>query len=206
MSTPHLIHWNISHDVLGLDEYEEYFTQQEYRTIIASTSATLPQGSIVLCAQYDDSGRGHVVLAIGKIASKRPVSTRRRVVRLEPFIALSTPIDVDLFRGELDHHVCRALDDAVSSDSLYPKLFTPRSKEILLSITSKASHEASRVLAALYQERTRVRGLDGRRLREERDAVATAFELAEFRLRSGVSRHRRRSLSLSKLQSFDPDD
>ena len=180
MSTPHLIHWNIADDVLGLDKYEEYFPQQEYRTIIASTSARLPQGSIALCAQYDDSGRGHIVLAIGRIAGKKPVSTRRRVVRLEPFIALSTSLDVDLFRGELDHHVCRALDDAVSSDSLYPKLFTPRSKDLLLSIISNASHEASQVLASLYQEKSRVPGLDGRRLREERDAVATAFELAEL--------------------------
>ena len=182
MSQSHLAYWNVEDDILGWDDSLGDLVDQDYRTIIVASGARLPERSIVLCAASANSHRRNRILAIGKVTRKTPVATRRKVVRVDPFLVLSEPMDVDLLKGQVDHYVRRALDEAELGDPLLPKLFTTRSKDLILSVMSESSREVRRVLASLTQDDTRVTGRVGRRLNEERDAVHTAFEFAGIEL------------------------
>lgn len=178
----HLALWNIEDDVLGLNDYEEYLPDQDYRTIIVSSGTRLPVGSIVLCAQYRSHSIGTRIVAIGRVTRRTSVSTRRKAVRVEPFYALDTPIALAELRSQVDHYVCRALDEAEQGGPLVPKLFTSRSKDRILSVMSDKNREVTSILAALTQDATPIVGDVGRRLNEERDAVRTVFEFADIEL------------------------
>ena len=179
MRVQHLAHWNIEGDVLGMEDYVGDLLDQTYRTIIASRGSTLPHGSIVLCARFEDRYGGHKILAIGKVTNKTSVATGRIRVRVDPFLALSSPIDLATVRSKSDHYVSRALGEAFLADPLSPKLFTRRTKDRLLSAISEVNPQAESILADLSQgNQGRVSGIAGMRLREERDAVSTAFQLA----------------------------
>ena len=175
MQRQRLVHWNIDPDVIYGDGDLEY---QRYRTVIASSATAPPIGSIVLCAEFEVYAKGHLVLAVGYVRQKSPGTTRRRRVRLEPFYTLETPIDLNSISKGFDHYVAKALEEAIFADALSPKLYTDRSSQIILNALTQASREIEHLVGKLYRNRAPIRGIDGRRLREERDAVGIAIELA----------------------------
>ena len=168
--------WNVDSDVV--DGPGEGDIPQDYRTIIA-TSRTAPRPrSVVLCAAVDLNQRTREIAAVDRVHRKRAVSTGRTAVRVDPFVILRDPVHLDSLSSDFDHHITRALDEAATTDRLSPKEFTSRSSAALLDAICRASPEAESLLPKLRQKPARIAGLDGMRLREERDAVNTSLELA----------------------------
>ena len=177
-----LVHWNIDPDVIYGDGDLEY---QRYRTVIASSATAPPIGSIVLSAEFEVFAKGHLVLAVAYVKQKSPVTTRRRRVRLEPFYILEAPIDLNSISKGLDHYVTKAFKEAIFTDAISPKLYTDRSSQLILNALSQASREIEHLLGKLYRNLAPIPGPDGKRLREERDTVGIAMDLA------GISRRGR---------------
>ena len=177
MTQRRLVHWTIDPDVLDYDGELQY---QGYRTVTASsdTARTITVGSVVLCADFEFYGRGHIVRAIGKVKRKSAGTTRRRRVRLDPFWQLSSPIDLAQIMEGSDRHVAKAIEEAFFGDPAHPKSFTARSADIILKAVARASDEAKSLIDRLSLNQEPIAGLDGMRLREERDAVGTSLELA----------------------------
>ena len=176
MAGRHLVFWNIDSDVIvGPGDGE---IRQDYRTIVCRSSDAPRPSRPILCVGIDPDQRTPAITAIGRVLRKRGVSTGRSSVRVEPFWILKTPIDVVSLDGKLDHHVTRALDEAIARDALSPKEFTARSGEAIWDAVGRSSPEAADLLTRLQREPVRIAGLDGMRLREERDAVATSLQLA----------------------------
>ena len=173
-----LVHWTIDPDVLYFDGGLQHL--QQHRTVTASSEAarTITVGSIVLCAEFEHYGMGHLILAISQVKRKSPGTTRRQRVRLEPFWLLSTPIDLREIMRVSDRHVDGAIEEAVFGDPTHPKSFTTRSTDIILNAVADTSDEARFLINRLSLEEEPIAGLDGMRLREERDAVGTSLDLA----------------------------
>lgn len=178
MTQRRLVHWTLDPDVLDYDGELQYI--QQHRTVSANSdiARTITLGSIVLCAEFEIYSRGHLVRAIAQVKRKSAGTTRRRRVRLEPFWLLSDPIDLEETMRGSDHHIDEAIREAIFGDPAHPKLFTARSTDIILNAVAHASDEARHLINNLSLRRDPITGLDGMRLREERDAVSTCLDLA----------------------------
>ncbi len=150
-------------------------------TLIAASGYAPPVGSIVICRHslFAPTGR---ICALGKVSSKRIVSTARVRSRIQPLYLLEDPIDCDelerMVAQRSDHHVTRALLEGINSFDLYPKQFTERSSLVIVEALRHISREASTVLDRLLSDTPTLPLLDQLRLQEERDAVTTAFRFA----------------------------
>lgn len=171
-----LVFWNVEADVLAGPGDGE--VAQRYRTIIAGARDAPRRSSAVLFSDLDRGRRGRLIAAIGQVRRQRSVTTGRVGVRVEPFWLLETPVEVNTLLSGLDHHVTRAMEQAGASDPLRPKQFTRRSAEAITGALRRVSPEAADLLGRLTNEPRQISGLDGRRLREETDAVATSLQLA----------------------------
>ena len=162
MTGNHLVFWNIDWDVMvGPGDGE---ITQGYRTIVCRSCDAPRPSRTILCVGIDPDRQTSAIAAIGRVLRKRPVSTGRSAVRVEPFWILKTPIDIDSLDGNFDHHVARSLDEAVTRDALSPKEFTARSAEAIWDAVGRSSPEAAELLTRLQREPVRVVGLDGMRL------------------------------------------
>lgn len=189
-----LVHWTIDPDVLDYDGELQYIQQHRTVSVNSDIARGITLGSIVLCAEFEHYGRGHLVRAIAQVKRKSAGTTRRRRVRLEPFWLLSDPIDLQATMRGSDRHIDKAIEEAIFGDPVHPKVFTARSTGIILNAVADASDEARYLIDRLSSYEEPITGLDGMRLREERDAVGTSLEFA------GLSRSSRRLSDSSDLR------
>lgn len=165
--------WNIEDDVL---EVVTSTYHEDYVTLIAASGYAPPVGSIVIFGHslFVPTGR---ICALGKVSSKRAISTARVRSRIQPLYLLDYPIDSDELERTVaqrsDHHVTRALQEGINSLDLYPKRFTERSSLMVLEALRDISSEASAILDRLFSGTPTLPILDQLRLQEERDAVTT---------------------------------
>ena len=202
--------WSVDRDVIWRDlDYQH----RGYRTIIAASGNSPPRGSIVLCGEYFFDPTP-TVAALGKVQHVQAVSTGRVRARVEPFLILDDPIDLDRIRLFLDHQQNEAIDEATYADPVLPTLFSPRSSESLILALRSASIEASACIDELLAEHIALPPSEELRLQEERDAVATAVRFADMS-RNAYSTPSRRNLlqpgmplglSLSRSHLIDNED
>ena len=170
--------WNIEDDVLqaAASSY-----RKDYVTLIAASDNAPPVGTIVICGHSFFAPIG-TICALGKVYRKQPISTARVRSRIQPLYLLEHPIDSekleDYVARHFNHHVNRALQEAIGSFELYPKRFTERSSLEIMEALRDASNEASAILDRLLTDLPVLPDLDEFRLQEERDAVSTAIRFA----------------------------
>lgn len=176
--------WKLDDDVINGPADGE----QQYRTVIFRSGTAPGLGALVIGLRTR-SDRSDVI-ALGVVWRRRAVATGRVSSRVDPFVMLRSPIPVQALRDRVDHHVLRALDGAVAGDPLTPARLTRRSAEKLVQGIREADADADRLLSSLAQDAIAVAGLDGMRLREERDAVELSLELANVSMEPYMSRLR----------------
>ena len=180
MSNNRIALWNIDDDILDAATWTYH---KDYVTVIAASGHAPPVGTIVICGSplYLLIGG---IRALGKVYSKQAVSTARVRSRIQPLHLLEHPIDSEeldrIVARRFDHHVFRALNDGVYSDTLYPKLLTERSSAMILEALREASNEASAALDTLSADVPVLPNLEKLRLQEERDAANTAIRFANL--------------------------
>lgn len=164
--------WVVDDDVVDAPR------EQKYRTIVAGSSSIPRPLSVVLCVRKAAANRHAGIVAVGQVWRHRGVTTSRVGVRVEPFWTLYDPIALDDVLQIVGDHAARALRQGAGAESMRPTQLTKPSARKTLDAVKALNEEANSLLSRFTTTSRIVEGLDGMRLREERDAFNTCLDLA----------------------------
>jgi hypothetical protein len=152
-------------------------SERRYVTDVFYRSQRPRPGSLVLGVER--TALGHVVSTLALARTTQAVATQKDRVRLEPVVRLTSYVTFDVLADRLEVGQRRRLDDAGWPGPLATVSLSTQLGTAVAAALSDASPEASQLIESWASASSdRVSGRQGFRLREERDAVQLAVDLA----------------------------
>jgi len=173
-----VVMWDVQ-DVPWDDEYSD----PRHVTDVFHRSARPKPGSLMLglegLAGPDRQVGGLAITTLALARSSQAVATQKDRVRMEPLAHLETSVSFSDLSSRLDSGAKRRFKEARLPGPLVTIRLSPQLGASLIEALSEVSDEAARLIESWVSAGSeRVTGRTGLRLREERDAVQLALDLA----------------------------
>lgn len=175
MANPATVLWDVD------DLLEDSDPDAPYVTDVVRRAFKPKRGSIIVgvaSIRRRGGDRTSEVSALGRVGAPQKNATGKDRVRLDPWTRLEAGVPFERIAGRIPRRHHEPLERAGMPAPLHPVSLTPALGAAVLDALRQISEECRTWLDALDDPVQIVTGSEGSRLREERDAVSLAFELA----------------------------
>jgi hypothetical protein len=177
MPAPDVVLWNAG-DVLGDPESAEaeYELSAYVTEIVLRASKPRAKSRLIAIRQ---GGSGAEIVGVGVVASSQRVATGKDRVRVEPLVRVPgipvRKVQEEISRGPVDTDV-----DLDAPPPLRPRALSAKRGELVLAALAELSPEIADLLTLLRDGADPITGTRGQRIREERDAISFALDVARI--------------------------
>ena len=176
MAVPQVVLWN-AEDVLGEGDALAEYDDSSYVTEVV-LRASRPRAQSRLIAMRDGEN-GPEIVGFGVVSGSQQVATGKDRVRVEPLVRFD-PIPVSAVQESLETNYVGADVDVTTPPPLRPRALTPKRGEYVLAALEYLSPSVADLLQKLREADEPIGGGRGLRVREERDAIGLALDLARM--------------------------